>query len=503
MTPIRMRRSITTLAAACLLGVSPQAAPAQEAGSGFRQVEWLEDFQQLKERLEREYVNLAWMASPQSGIDVPRLERRTREALAQAITDSEAQKALLDFVAGFHDGHLSPLARLAAPATSVAPEPEDAVLVSADPRTGCAALGYAATSPVVFTLPFESLPGFVMLGDGLSDPFRSGLIPGPDGHRIGLVRIQEFEPAAFPSLCTRAWAALEAAGRPLTRSAVEDAASDLWFAALAETLAKLREQKAAAVLVDVGRNSGGGDSGDWMPRMFTDRTVTSAPLWMVDAPVSAKYFDEQIRSMSRGLAAKPREDGAKALEQARRFFESAKTRIGKQRCDLSWVWTEQRPWKEEGCNNLLAAGSAGGFANSLPKGAYGDRDLASRLSWSATIETNFGAWTGPVYVLTDNRSFSAAEMFVATMKDNGIAKTLGARTGGDGCGFMADGDPLVLTHSQLRFRIPNCMRLRADGTDEVAGIAPDFPILPMQGESARSRAARALAAIAGDLKSAR
>ncbi|WBY07322.1 hypothetical protein PIB19_18420 [Sphingomonas sp. 7/4-4] len=94
-------------------------------------------------------------------------------------------------------------------------------------------------------------------------------------------------------------------------------------------------------------------------------------------------------------------------------------------------------------------------------------------------------------------------MFAATMKDNGIARTLGARTGGDGCGFMAKGDPLVLAHSQLRFRIPNCLRLRADGTDEVAGIAADFPLAPMKGESSRGRAARALGVIAGDMPSAR
>ncbi|WP_448661536.1 S41 family peptidase [Sphingomonas sp. CJ20] len=491
------------LAATYMLGLSLHGASAQEAGSQFRRGDWLEDFQQLKAGLERAYVNLAWMGSQQSGIDVPRLERRTQDALAQATTDSEAEKALLDFVAGFHDGHLSPLSRLAVPAGAPAPEPEDAALVRGDALTGCAALGYAATSPVAFSLPFESLPGFVMLGDGLSAPFRSGLVPGPDGRRIGIVRIQSFQSTAFPDLCTRAWSALEAADTPLTPRAIEDEASDLWFAALAETLAKLRAQKAVAVLVDVGNNSGGDDSGDWMPRMFTGRTVASAPLWMVDAPVSASYFDEQIRSMNRGLAAKPKADGARALEQARNFFESAKARIGTQRCELAWVWTEQRPWKLEGCNNLLAAGSAGGFLRSAPRSAYGDGKLASRLSWSVAIARHFGAWTGPAYVLADKRSFSAAEMFVATMKDNGIAKVLGARTGGDGCGFMADGDPLVLTHSHLRFRVPNCMRLRADGTNEVAGIAPDFPIVPMQGESARARAARALAVIAGDLPNAR
>ncbi len=496
-------RGLAALAAAALSGLLPQSAPAQETAPAFHRADWQEDFSQLKAALERSYVNLAWMGSPQSGVDVPRLERRARDALAAAITDAEAEHALLEFVAGFHDGHLSPLPRLAASTVPAVPEPADAPLDPQNPDSGCAALGYAASSPIAFTLPFESLPGFVMAGDGLTEPFRSGLVPAPDGRRIGIVRIQEFEPTAFPAVCIRAWAALRAANSPLTPGAIEDAASDAWFAALAETLAQLRKQGAAAVLVDIGRNSGGGDSGDWMPRMFTDRAVSSAPMLMVDAPISTRYFDEQIRSMDKGLVAHPAADGAQALGEARRFFEAGKAKIGKQRCNLGWVWTEQRPWNVGACNNLLAAGFAGGARSNLPKGAYGSPEIARRLSWAAAIEPHFGAWNGPAYVLTDNRTFSAAEMFAATMKDNGIARTLGARTGGDGCGFMAKGDPLVLAHSQLRFRIPNCLRLRADGTDEVAGIAADFPLAPMKGESGRGRAARALAVIAGDMPLAR
>jgi C-terminal processing protease CtpA/Prc len=90
-------------------------------------------------------------------------------------------------------------------------------------------------------------------------------------------------------------------------------------------------------------------------------------------------------------------------------------------------------------------------------------------------------------------------MFSATMRDNGAAKIVGGRSGGDGCGFMGDAPPLTLPHSRLRFRIPNCMRLRADGTDEVAGVAPDLPVVPAEAESDRARAARVLRTISADL----
>lgn len=90
-------------------------------------------------------------------------------------------------------------------------------------------------------------------------------------------------------------------------------------------------------------------------------------------------------------------------------------------------------------------------------------------------------------------------MFAAVMQDNHIAKLVGDRTGGDGCGFMTDGAPILLRHSRLRFRVPNCMRLRADGTNEEAGILPDLAVLPIEGESERARGERAILVIAEDL----
>jgi C-terminal processing protease CtpA/Prc len=122
------------------------------------------------------------------------------------------------------------------------------------------------------------------------------------------------------------------------------------------------------------------------------------------------------------------------------------------------------------------------------------------VSWASFADPWVGTWTGPVYVVADRRSYSSAEMFAAVAQDNGIAKIAGTRTGGDGCGFMTDAPPLVLPHSRLRFRIPNCMRLRADGSNEEAGVTPDIAIVPTEGESDRARAMRASTAIADDVR---
>ena len=102
-------------------------------------------------------------------------------------------------------------------------------------------------------------------------------------------------------------------------------------------------------------------------------------------------------------------------------------------------------------------------------------------------------------MLTDAGTGSAAEMFAALIRDRGIAKTVGARTHGLGCGFMVADEAIVLPHSRLAFRIPNCVRLRGDKTDEVAGIAPDIEIVPLPDESTQARAARVLETLATDL----
>jgi len=476
---------------ASLAGIAPALA------GPFDRTAWQQDFRQLKGALEKQYANLAWKASGAGGVDLPSLDRSTTEALARASNDTEAADAIRRFVAGFHDGHFSELPYLAAPRSPIT-EPEAPPLDPDDPAGGCAALGFASSDPVVFSLPIEQLAGFELASDGLATTFRSGWLDR-SGVRLGFIRIQRFRDRAFPWACLHAWADLRRQGRPVTADAVKNAAQMRWFEDLASAIRSLRDGGATALVVDVGHNGGGGDSGDWIPRMFTARPVRSARLLMVDASVSAGYFDEQIGELSPALPKAATAAAKTALSEALSFFGHQKESIGKQRCDLSWVWHRQRPWSLSNCNRLLAAGYADGFSPGLPKGAYGSTDIARRLAWSSTIENLFGVWSGPTYVVADSRSYSSAEMFVAVMKDNHVARIVGTRTGGDGCGFMVDGPPLVLAHSRLRFRIPNCMRLRADGSDEEAGIAPDFAVLPTEGESDRARAERAVTVIATDV----
>jgi Peptidase family S41 len=285
-----------------------------------------------------------------------------------------------------------------------------------------------------------------------------------------------------------------------TRSAVLEIVNTEWLRTLAARLRELRDQRINALVVDVGGNGGGNDLGDWAVRLFTREPVRSAPLLLSASPVAIPYFDEQLGDLQRALDSGGQLPAftSDKLNKAIGAFNKFKLEAKALQCDMSWVWREQRGWGTSSCTGLISSGFASGALDYAEPGSIA-APAARALYWPAIADSWRGAWTGPSYVMTDANTGSAAEMFTALMRDRGIAKTVGTRTFGLGCGFMDHNDPIVLPHSGRAFNVPNCVRLRADGTDEVAGIAPDLPTLAQPGESARSLAARTLRTIQSDL----
>src|ERR1051325_4043364 len=249
---------------------------------------WLGDYAALKQALEARYANLAWFASPEGGVDLPALDRRTLAALQSAASDDDAREALLAFVRGFRDGHFSQLPAVEpAPAVQAAPPP-NAELSRKDAATVCAALNYAPYNRPQFSLPFESLPGFRLIADGIGTPFRAGIVGG-----VGIVRIPAFEENADQGLCREAWKRRDVWEHgKLNRNRLRHAVERAWYDALARDLRAFQSGGAKAVVVDIGANSGGDDSGDIAARLFTAKPLHSSPLWLsYDAAAATPYFD--------------------------------------------------------------------------------------------------------------------------------------------------------------------------------------------------------------------
>jgi hypothetical protein len=481
-----------------LLSIATGSTWAQGTGrEAFRRDNWLADYAFLKLELEHNYSHLAWFGSPQGGVDLPALERSTRSALERASSDAEASAAITAFVAAFHDGHFAPTAPPGSSPRSSAEPP--IVERAADARTACAAFGYVPLTRINFSQPFESLSGFRLLSDGFTSAFRAGVIE-LDGRRLGLLRIPRFRPAEFPAICESAWTSLTARGVEPTRGAVAGIINAEWLRTLAARLRELRDQKITALVIDVGGNGGGNDLGDWAVRLFTRDPVRSAPLLLSASPVAVPYFDEQLGDLQHAkdsavpLSAFTRTMLGNAIDA----FSKRKLEAKAAPCDMSWVWREQRAWGASTCTRVISSGFASGALDYVEPGNI-DASAVQALYWPAVADPLRGAWTGPTFVLADANTGSAAEMFTALMRDRGIAKVIGTRTFGLGCGFMVYDDPSVLPNSRRAFRIPNCVRLRADGTDEVAGITPDLPAAAQPGESARSLAARTLRTILSEL----
>lgn len=106
-----------------------------------------------------------------------------------------------------------------------------------------------------------------------------------------------------------------------------------------------------------------------------------------------------------------------------------------------------------------------------------------------------GAWTGPVLVLADRHTASASEDLVAWLQQNRVAKVIGARTMGAGCGYMDGGGRTRFRASRFDVRMPNCARFLDDGTNEIEGIAPDIAI-PMESDDPQVLADALSAALA-------
>jgi hypothetical protein len=133
---------------------------------------------------------------------------------------------------------------------------------------------------------------------------------------------------------------------------------------------------------------------------------------------------------------------AAALFTARELTRPSPRRL-ENHCDRSAVW-EGKPV----CGNLSPAGEL-------------DRIPGT------------GAWRGPVAVLVDHRSASAAEDFAYWLAGSGVARLVGERTYGAGCGYVDGGWAYQFSAFDAHAMMPNCSRYTTDGVNQIEGLAPD------------------------------
>jgi hypothetical protein len=110
----------------------------------------------------------------------------------------------------------------------------------------------------------------------------------------------------------------------------------------------------------------------------------------------------------------------------------------------------------------------------------GEKAPCSIYSTPAETETvvakRAAAWTGPLAIIGDRRTASAAEEFITWARDNGRAVYGGERTAGAGCGYVDGGAAFQFSAVPMYLMLPNCSRYTRDGVNEIEGQKPDLAI---------------------------
>lgn len=415
---------------------------------------WRRDHDALQQGLARHYANFQDLLTERR-LDLPALVARDRAALAEARSDAERRAVFERLLSDLRDPHV----RIDWPAGDAA---------AGGPRPVCdpalLALGAAPG------LAFRRLPGWTAL-DGPGGPlFAAGVLAPPGGVPVGVLRLPVFIESAFEPACRQAAAALQRApADPCDEGCAERRdrlAADHLNAALRQTLQSLAAAGARRIAVDVTNNPGGSDWAEAVARLLAG-PMDSARIAMLRHPAWLAWIDARL------VDATP--DDACLLRRLRPQVA--------QGCDLSAAWhdsalaTGRRPLP---CSTLLDGGlHTLGFSASGP-------DPAAPA-----------AQTLPLFVLVDENTHSAAEQFAAMLQDHRRATLLGAVTAGAGCGHYTGGEgtSFTLPASGARVQVPDCVRLRADGSSERRGIVPDRLLPWAPSDSAWQRAAKAAAAL--------
>ena len=456
---------------------------------------WLADFAALEAGADAAFANLEWHVT--HGIDPVALHRRTDSLIRHAGSDREARAALRAFAAAFHDGHFAVVRPMPTWISSLrdhwrgsSDAPPTATMSGED---ACAAIGYVddAAEP---SLLIRAV-GYRALAAGT---FEAGVIATEGQMAIGVIRIGTFGVDRFRAACASAWPRVrDSLAHPTCdeecQSEMRLSTGNVLLADLRRAIDAVRAAGATALVVDLTGNGGGTEWADPAARQFSARPLMGQELGFVRHPHWRAALDSDARAIDSTLADASTDASLRPpLASARAALDTALREIEKP-CVRAALWHEGHA--AVSCRQLVTGRLF--TTGAVPYLEAGLRKLrgASLLFWPSAYDFEEGAWHGPLAILVDQRTASASEQFAALLRDAGSAVVVGAHTYGAGCGMTNGGIPLTLPYSGLEVRMPDCARLRTDGTNEVAGITPDLNAHWSDDDDDVARAAKAAVAL--------
>jgi hypothetical protein len=446
-------------------------AAAQEvpaASQPFNVAPWLADLEQARQALLTKYANLEWLENERE-IDLNALFRDLAERMRHASNEGEARAIFDRLVQKTADGHVD----IEWPEP---PPPAASPAAQAQPIDPCQSLGFDARQNGPGTA--SALPGYSPLRENAGNLIDAGTATVA-GTKMGIIRIGVFQPQGFPELCRAAVAPLHIAPHQpcddRCRNQIIDWTYPRLTAAIEDRVRELRRAGAAVLLVDITGNGGGSEWAEAVARIVSGKRLASERRGMVRGEHWAAQWRD-LEQQLRGFAATASpQDKEQLLAWAAEA--DAKLRDAERPCET-----------RAACQRIADAGFSTGLVASAPSGAFAGKEWGYLVFSPALFPYHDGVWSGPLIVLVDDATWSAAEEFAAVLQDNKGAVVMGPRTGGAGCGHTNGGDPVLLTNSHATLQLPDCVRFRRDGSNEVRGILPDVLVPIRDSDGAHFRA---------------
>jgi hypothetical protein len=440
---------------------------------------WLADYERVRLLMGDKYVNLDWSIAAY-GIDIRELHAQTYHDLIYARDDKEAARVLRRFVHSFKDPHI---ALISAGRPPLGPQPAARPLSRfTSPADACAALNYQDDSgylPLKLRLSRSSrrLQG--------SNSFPAAVLEGQAGApAVGLLRIGSFDEREYRGACLREWPGFSQA---LVGTCEATCQRDFDLAVTARLLRELsfrirelRHAGVGAIVIDVTENHGGHPWARAAAQLFTHLPLPAFRASVSKGHHTRESLLEDRQVVFRYLAThRLGPSDLAAVESVLCRLDDLIAETGSL-CMAGPVW-EGEPWRL-GCARLstrpyfhlgfLEGGRGGHFPFEVAR-VINVESLYPRLST---------AWDGPVAVLTDEDTASAAELFTGYLKFGAGAVLLGRHTANAGGGWSLGYYGWGLVNSGMTLYMPDTAYYWPTSENARVGLDPDVrsPLPPWE-----------------------
>jgi hypothetical protein len=463
-------------------------APRVAVAASFDPQPWLEDLQEVRAALSEKYANLEWQVFERD-TDLTTLFARAETALHQARNVGDARAVFETLTRRLADGHVQVRWPRGDDASG---GPVSPAVPGQAPQQGlaevCLSLGYDASisgHPL-----FARLPGYRPLPDERALEVPAGLA-SVAGRQVGVLRVGLFSPYGYPQLCESLLSQQATVPDLRCDSSCSERLEALGYQRLTQELMgrvrEVRERGATVLLIDLTGNGGGSEWAEAVARIVSPIRLRSERLGFVRGRHWVDHWSSLAKELRRA-AEDSSQDRGQLLRWAVQADEARE--VAATPCPSESLWSGRR----SSCSWLGQAFYATGIL------AEGDVAVLRKKPWGPRVfspaEFDFeeSLWRGPLVVLIDEGTGSAAAEFAAVLQDNKAAVLLGAPAAG-GCGHTDGGTPTRLTHTGGTLEVPDCARFRVDGANEMMGIDPDVLIGFRRTDGERRKALRAVAAL--------